>query len=117
MCCSRSEWNDSTGFVVGTVGAFTETEPVASLAQKPQAAGHSSGLGAWIRARGNLCQRTEGAQFQRRYAALAGRGLPGGETRYSPLNQIDISNVGKLGLSWSYELGAGGARITLSHVY
>ena len=33
-----------------------------------------------------------------------------GETRYSPLNQINTSNVGKLGLSWSYVLGAGGAQ-------
>jgi PQQ-dependent dehydrogenase (methanol/ethanol family) len=35
-------------------------------------------------------------------------GLNQGETRYSPLKQIDTSNVGKLGLSWSYVLGAGG---------
>ena len=35
-------------------------------------------------------------------------GLTQGETRYSPLKQIDTSNVGKLGLAWSYELGAGG---------
>ncbi len=35
-------------------------------------------------------------------------GLTQGETRYSRLKQIDTSNVGKLGLSWSYELGAGG---------
>jgi len=33
-----------------------------------------------------------------------------GETRYSPLNRIDTSNVGKLGLSWSYVLGAGGSQ-------
>jgi quinohemoprotein ethanol dehydrogenase len=31
-----------------------------------------------------------------------------GETRYSPLNQINTSNVGKLGLAWSYVVGAGG---------
>ena len=31
-----------------------------------------------------------------------------GETRYSPLDQINTSNVDKLGLSWSYVLGAGG---------
>jgi quinohemoprotein ethanol dehydrogenase len=31
-----------------------------------------------------------------------------GETRYSPLNQINTSNVGRLGLSWTYTLGAGG---------
>jgi len=35
-------------------------------------------------------------------------GLTQAETRFSPLKQIDTSNVGKLGLSWSYELGAGG---------
>ncbi len=31
-----------------------------------------------------------------------------GETRYSPLNQINTSNVSRLGLSWTYALGAGG---------
>ena len=30
------------------------------------------------------------------------------ETRYSALKQIDASNVSRLGLSWSYVLGAGG---------
>jgi len=33
-----------------------------------------------------------------------------GETRFSPLNQITTANVDKLGLSWSYELGAGGGQ-------
>jgi quinohemoprotein ethanol dehydrogenase len=31
-----------------------------------------------------------------------------GETRYSPLKQIDPSNVKRLGLAWSYVVGAGG---------
>lgn len=31
-----------------------------------------------------------------------------GETRYSPLNQINTSNVSKLGLAWSYDVGPGG---------
>jgi PQQ-dependent dehydrogenase (methanol/ethanol family) len=31
-----------------------------------------------------------------------------GETRYSPLNQINTSNVGRLGLAWSYDVGPGG---------
>jgi quinohemoprotein ethanol dehydrogenase len=31
-----------------------------------------------------------------------------GETRYSPLKQIDTSNVSRLGPAWSYALGAGG---------
>jgi PQQ-dependent dehydrogenase (methanol/ethanol family) len=35
-------------------------------------------------------------------------GLTPGETRYSPLKQIDATNVSRLGLAWSYELGAGG---------
>jgi len=30
------------------------------------------------------------------------------ETRFSPLKQIDASNVNRLGLTWSYVLGAGG---------
>src|ERR1700722_7075395 len=44
--------------------------------------------------------------------ALAGDwlsyGRTQGETRYSPLKQIDASNVNRLGLSWTYTLGAGG---------
>ncbi len=35
-------------------------------------------------------------------------GLTPGETRYSPLKQIDASNVKRLGLMWSYEIGDGG---------
>lgn len=35
-------------------------------------------------------------------------GLTPGETRYSPLKQIDASNVKRLGLVWSYEIGDGG---------
>ena len=31
------------------------------------------------------------------------------ETRFSPLRQIDTSNVKRLGLSWTYALGAGGS--------
>ncbi len=31
-----------------------------------------------------------------------------GETRYSTLKQIDTSNAGRLGLAWSYVVGAGG---------
>ncbi|HEX5228598.1 MAG TPA: PQQ-dependent dehydrogenase, methanol/ethanol family [Bryobacteraceae bacterium] len=30
------------------------------------------------------------------------------ETRYSPLNQINTSNVSRLGLAWTYTVGAGG---------
>src|SRR5215470_836115 len=35
-------------------------------------------------------------------------GLTPGETRYSPLKQIDTTNVSRLGLSWSYDVGQGG---------
>jgi len=35
-------------------------------------------------------------------------GLTPGETRFSPLQQIDASNVRRLGLVWSYEVGDGG---------
>src|ERR1700684_1219846 len=31
-----------------------------------------------------------------------------GETRYSPLKQIDANNVGRLGLAWAYDIGQGG---------
>jgi glucose dehydrogenase len=48
-----------------------------------------------------------------RRAPLAGDewltyGLSQAETRYSPLADINTSNVGRLGLAWSYELGPGG---------
>ena len=35
-------------------------------------------------------------------------GLTPGETRYSPLKQLDTNNVSRLGLAWSYDLGPGG---------
>jgi quinohemoprotein ethanol dehydrogenase len=35
-------------------------------------------------------------------------GLTPGETRFSPLNQINTGNVSRLGLAWSYDLGTGG---------
>src|SRR5437588_4217343 len=35
-------------------------------------------------------------------------GMTPGETRFSPLKQIDPSNVSRLGLAWSYEVGQGG---------
>ena len=33
-------------------------------------------------------------------------GLTPGETRYSPLKQIDTTNVSRLGLSWSFDIGS-----------
>src|SRR5262245_10551035 len=35
-------------------------------------------------------------------------GLTPGETRYSPLKQIGTTNVSRLGLAWSYDVGLGG---------
>jgi quinohemoprotein ethanol dehydrogenase len=35
-------------------------------------------------------------------------GLTPGETRYSPLKQIDATNVSRLGLAWAYDVGPGG---------
>jgi quinohemoprotein ethanol dehydrogenase len=35
-------------------------------------------------------------------------GLTPGETRYSPLNQINTTNVSRLGHAWTYEVGKGG---------
>jgi quinohemoprotein ethanol dehydrogenase len=35
-------------------------------------------------------------------------GLTQGETRFSPLEQLTTANVSRLGLAWSYVLGAGG---------
>ena len=35
-------------------------------------------------------------------------GLTPGETRYSPLNQINTGNVKRVGLAWSYAVGSGG---------
>ncbi len=35
-------------------------------------------------------------------------GLSQGETRFSPLNQINAGNVNRLGLAWSYDMGTGG---------
>src|SRR3954471_17813210 len=35
-------------------------------------------------------------------------GLTPGETRYSPLKQIDATNVSRVGLAWSYEISFGG---------
>src|SRR5262245_35280577 len=35
-------------------------------------------------------------------------GLTPGETRYSPLKQVDATNVSRLGLAWAHEVGTGG---------
>ena len=65
---------------------------------------------AWV-APGQQPRRFDDATL--RNAGKAGEewlsyGLTPGETRYSPLKQIDTTNVGRLGLSWLYEIGPGG---------
>jgi glucose dehydrogenase len=44
-------------------------------------------------------------------------GLTPGETRYSPLTEIDKSNVSRLGLAWSYEVGPGGGKQEATPLY
>jgi quinohemoprotein ethanol dehydrogenase len=44
-------------------------------------------------------------------------GLTPGETRYSPLKQIDTSNVSRLGLAWSFQLGNGGGNQEATPLY
>src|SRR5437870_1547686 len=65
---------------------------------------------AWI-AEGQQNRRVDDAAL--RNAGKTGEewltyGLTPGETRYSPLKQIDTSNVSRLGLAWSLEIGPGG---------
>jgi PQQ-dependent dehydrogenase (methanol/ethanol family) len=44
-------------------------------------------------------------------------GLNPGETRYSALKQIDATNVGRLGLAFSYEIGPGGGNQEATPLY
>src|SRR5256885_2382104 len=67
-------------------------------------------LATWILA-GQRTRRIDDAAL--RNAGKTGEewlsyGLTPGETRYSPLKQIDATNVSRLGLSWSYDIGMGG---------
>ncbi len=75
--------------------------------------------GAFVALWGAFGQQTFGQQARRvddaalRNAGKTGEewlsyGLTPGETRYSPLKQIDTTNVSRLGLAWSYEVGLGG---------
>src|SRR3954463_1697546 len=48
------------------------------------------------------------AQNARADGSWLSYGLTPGETRYSPLDQIDAGNAGRLGLVWTYVAGAGG---------
>jgi quinohemoprotein ethanol dehydrogenase len=44
-------------------------------------------------------------------------GMSWSEQRYSPMTQITPSNIGKLSLAWSYELGAGGGNQAATPLY
>src|SRR5437879_696499 len=44
-------------------------------------------------------------------------GLTPGETRYSPLKQIDATNVNRLGLAWSFDVGPGGGSQEATPLY
>src|SRR5213076_1420173 len=67
-------------------------------------------LATWVAA-GQQTRRIDDAAL--RNAGKTGEewlsyGLTPGETRYSPLRQIDSTNVSRLRLAWSYEAGSGG---------
>jgi quinohemoprotein ethanol dehydrogenase len=72
----------------------------------------AAGLTLWLAiAAGQQARRVDDAAL--RNAAKTGDdwltyGRDTGETRYSPLNQINATNVNRLGLLWSYDLGTGG---------
>lgn len=80
-------------FAVGALAAFPLVAPVA--AQQPHAVDAKV-----LKSAGTAGDAMPGSWLT--------YGLTQGETRYSLLKQIDASNVGKLGLAWSLELGAGG---------
>src|SRR5688572_21204518 len=44
-------------------------------------------------------------------------GMAWNEQRYSPMTQINPTNVGKLSLAWSYELGVGGGNQAATPLY
>jgi PQQ-dependent dehydrogenase (methanol/ethanol family) len=67
-------------------------------------------LATWV-ALGQQARRVDDAAI--RNAGKTGEewvtyGLTPQETRYSPLKQIDATNVSRLGLAWSYDVGQGG---------
>src|SRR5215510_14729829 len=67
-------------------------------------------LATWV-VMGQQARRTDDAAI--RNAGKTGEewltyGMTPGETRYSPLKQLDTTNVSRLGLAWSYDIGPGG---------
>src|SRR5438093_11563089 len=57
----------------------------------------------------NEVLRRAGAPNDSLAGAWLSYGRTQGETRYSALKQIDATNAKRLGLAWSYTMGAGGS--------
>src|SRR5438874_1011271 len=86
--------------LLGTV-VFT----IAMAAQQNRVANFPSNLAANVT--NDVLRRAGGANDAFAGAWLA-YGKTQSETRYSTLKQIDNTNVKRLGLAWSYVMGAGG---------
>ncbi len=69
----------------------------------------SVGVGSWM-ASARQTERLDDAALRNawRNGQWASYGNDPGEWRYSPLGQIDASNVNRLGLAWTYVAGEGG---------
>src|SRR5215831_15420947 len=78
---------------------------VGTYAQQKPVAGAASNVAASVT---NDALRRAGALNDAFPGAWLSYGRTQGETRYSPLKQIDATNAKRLGLAWSYVMGAGG---------
>src|SRR2546422_9086913 len=78
---------------------------VAMYAQQSRVANPASNVAANVT---NDLLRRAGTANDALPGAWVSYGRTQGETRYSTLKQIDTTNVKRLGLAWSYVMGAGG---------
>ena len=78
---------------------------VVMYAQQSRVANVASSAG--VNVTNDVLRRT-GAANDAMPGAWVSYGRTQGETRYSPLKQIDATNAKRLGLAWSYAMGAGG---------
>jgi glucose dehydrogenase len=78
---------------------------VSMYAQQGRVANTASNAAANVT---NEVLRRTGAAADPFAGAWLSYGRTQGETRYSPLKQIDTTNAKRLGLAWSYVMGAGG---------
>ena len=78
---------------------------VAMYAQQSRVTNIASDVGANVT---NEVLRRTGAANDAQPGAWLSYGRTQRETRYSTLKQIDTTNVKRLGLAWSYVMGAGG---------